>query len=746
MTYKELTEEYRKINELVDERRITEAFEVMENLIMLSQNADFTNRFSNFRETYRNILAYTFEKGDDPEKEQVFNRLIKSVLELADEVKEEIIMQNGMLAHYKIMERQKRESEIKTEELSLWIETLVVGREVESEEESIDTGISEDKEREEGDTRSRLSDFFKVFWLNNRLTESHLKLIGKVRNSPGFPWYYRSLLVSALTLSVLRYFDIEKIRILFDIYEDQEHRVWQRALVGILIGFYVHDNRLNLYPEIEQRIKILQGNRQWNKAIESVVIQLLRAKETEKVTEKIRNEIMPELWKMRSTLEDKLNIEDLLKDKMLEDKNPEWERVFEDTPDLYDKMEEFSNLQMEGSDVFLSAFAMLKNFEFFNDINNWFLPFYKENYYFADTFSEVKEGFDSGAFLEGLERTGFLCNSDKYSFCLNVKHMPDMQKTMMVELFNMEMQAMNEMASEDELLKKDVHDRSVIVQYIQDLYRFFRLHPLKKEFKDIFELPLDFHNRAFFRKMVDDEEIIRNIAEFYFEKDHYEEALNIFLSLEDKDTEHELLEKVAYSYQCLGKFEDALDYYKRAEIVTKPRTWLYNKIAFCYRRLGKFDLAIKYYEESEKIDAENLYIQTSLGQANMEKEDYETALQYFFKVEYLAPDNIKVHRPIAWCSFVLGKTENAKKYFEKIVQKEGNKYDYMNLGHVYWSLGDKAGAIENYRISLEKAKIDHEWFREVMKEDSMHLMKYQLSEFDISLMIDYIKLTVVGGG
>src|SRR6056297_1969714 len=111
---------------------------------------------------------------------------------------------------------------------------------------------------------------------------------------------------------------------------------------------------------------------------------------------------MPELWKMRSTLEDKLNIEDLLKDKMLEDKNPEWERVFQDTPGLYDKMEEFSNLQMEGSDVFLSAFAMLKRFPFFNEINNWFLPFYKENYYFAETFSEVKEGFDSSAFLEGI--------------------------------------------------------------------------------------------------------------------------------------------------------------------------------------------------------------------------------------------------------------------------------------------------------------------------------------------------------
>ncbi|MFW5821568.1 MAG: hypothetical protein ACOCWA_09770, partial [Bacteroidota bacterium] len=505
MTHKELINRHRKIQKLLSEKRISEAFELIEKLTGISRNTDFSNRLSNNRETYRNILSYTFEKGDDPEKEKVFQRLIKSVIELSDELKEDIIMQEGLLAHYKMMERQRRESEYKIEEISLWIHRLTI-----EEEAGKEADVSSGQGRPENDeSRIKLSGFFKLFWLNNRLTESHITLLNKARENDHFPWYYKSLLVSALTLAVLRHFDIEKIKLLFDIYEDKENKVWQRALVGILLAFYTHHERIQLYPEIQQRVKILQGNRQWNKTIESTVIQLLRAKETEKVTEKIRTEIMPELWKMRSTLEDKLNIEDLLKDKMLEDKNPEWERVFEDTPGLYDKMEEFSNLQMEGSDVFLSAFAMLKRFPFFNEINNWFLPFYKENEYFADTFTQLKEGFDSNTFLEGLERTSFLCNSDKYSFCLNVKHMPDMQKNMMVQLFNTEMEAMKEMAEEDELLKKDVHDRSVIVQYIQDLYRFFKLHPMKNEFTDIFELPLDFHNKDFFMQMVDDKDIIR---------------------------------------------------------------------------------------------------------------------------------------------------------------------------------------------------------------------------------------------
>lgn len=738
MTYKELSEKQGRIVELVDQKRIMEAFRILDNLTEQCRNVDLRTRLTNNEETYRNILKYSFEQGNDPEKEKVYGRLVKSVLELAEEVKDDIILQENLLSYYKLKEKNLLESESKLEEIAKWVNKVILQE---------DTRVKNDTEVEGSTDQVNLNgldslSFFRFFWLNDRLSEKEIKLAGNIYSSEKFPWYYKSLFVSALTLACLRHFDVSKMSILFDIYQQQEHRVWQRALVGILICLYINDYRVHLYPEIEQRIKILQETPKWNKAVEAVVIQFLRAKDTEKVTEKLKKEILPEIWKIRNTLEDKLNIEELLKDKMLEDKNPEWERVFEDSPDLYNKIEEFSNLQLEGSDVFLSAFALLKRFDFFNYISNWFLPFYKENESFTDAFVTVKEGFDSSSFLQGLERTSFLCNSDKYSFCLNVKHMPSMQKSMMVELFNMELEAMNEMASEDELLQKEVNNRAIIVQYIQDLYRFFRLHPLKKEFEDIFDLKLDFHNKRFFRQLVEENQIIRNIGEFYFEKDHYSEALEIFRSLEEKDDGSELLEKIAYSYQCLGDFENALTYYQKAEFISKPRTWLFNKIAFTHRRLGNYEKAIHYYNESEKLDPENLYIQTSLGQVHMEMEKYGEALKYFFKVEYLAPDNIKIQRPIAWCSFLLGKKDNARKYFEKIIDREGNKYDFMNLGHVFWVTGKKQKAIENYRKSLKKSDLDFKWFSDTMKEDVPHLLKYNISGFDIALMMDYIKISV----
>ncbi|GAH52852.1 unnamed protein product [marine sediment metagenome] len=66
--------------------------------------------------------------------------------------------------------------------------------------------------------------------------------------------------------------------------------------------------------------------------------------------------------------------------------------------------------------------------------------------------------------------------------------------------------------------------------------------------------------------------------------------------------------------------------------------------------------------------------------------------------------------------------------------------DYMNLGHVEWCRGNKGRAIEMYKKSIKLADKDFEWFTGVMKVDRKYLIKYGIKEFDIPLMIDYLKI------
>jgi len=343
-------------------------------------------------------------------------------------------------------------------------------------------------------------------------------------------------------------------------------------------------------------------------------------------------------------------------------------------------------------------------------------------------------------FLEGMEESFFMCNTDKYSFCLNIPQMPDMQKTMMLEMFNAELESIREIQKDDELLNKPSAINSIYSQYIHDLYRFYKIHPLRYEFIDIFNLRFDFYNSESISKPLKETNGLRNIGEFLFERNQFDQALEVFLLLnKNGDNSMEIFEKIGYCYQRLNRYEKALDYYKKAELFDANRSWNLKKIALCYRFLKNYKESLKYYLEAEKLNPDDLYIQAYLGHSYLDLGEHEKALDYYFKVELLAEKNKKVLRPIAWCSFVLGKFETAKKYFENIIEDDANKYDFMNLGHVEWCLGNREAAIKNYKLSINRSDNNLKSFLSGLEDDRKYLTKFGIEEMDIILMLDYLK-------
>jgi tetratricopeptide (TPR) repeat protein len=740
MNYRELKDKINQVYDNVAEHQVIDAMDQLEKLALDCKNKDFASQLEQHRETYRNMLKYSFELSDDPDKEKVYKHLMKSILELADDVRDDLIFNKKLLGYYIIKAEVDRDAHLRIGKSGKMFDSLSFQKEIEYILGETKTEENGGKIQAQEDYQRSLLNIFRIIWMTDKFHEDEINLVRQIIPSRYIPWYDKCILVSSLTLSLMRHFDVDKASLLFDFFDSKEDQVWQRALTGIVLGLYFHDTRLKYYPEIESRLKLIREEKDFSRNIEAIILQYLKARETEKVTRKIREEIFPEMMKIKSTLEEKLDLEDISSIKNIEEKNPEWETVFRDTPDLYEKLEEFSALQMEGSDVFISAFAMLKRFDFFDVLSNWFMPFHRDNAYVAKSLESLEAEFDVSLFVEGLERSTVLCNSDKYSFCLNIKHMPAIQRTMMMEMFNMEIKAMNELSSNDEMLDKFLKDRTIYTQYIQDFYRFFKLHPLKNEFEDIFDIPAGIERSYLINLLISDTRILRNIGEFYFEKGYYQEAINIFLHLPCDENNFEVFEKIAYCYQKLGNFGKAIENYHKAELFDKNKIWIYKKLAFCNRKLGDFKSALKYYKQIEKEDPENLYIQLYIGHTYMDMEDFETALKYYFKVEYKDPSNHKIYRPIAWSSFIIGKFDTARKYFEKAIRKEATKNDFVNMGHVEWCTGNKKLAIENYKKSLIRSGADYDWLTTVFEQDRKYLMKYGIKEFDIPLMLDYLKL------
>ena len=92
-------------------------------------------------------------------------------------------------------------------------------------------------------------------------------------------------------------------------------------------------------------------------------------------------------------------------------------------------------------------------------------------------------------------------------------------------------------------------------------------------------------------------------------------------------------------------------------------------------------------------------------------------LKYYFKVDYLDPDGGKAWQPIAWCSFLVGKKEQARRYYAKILAGKPTALDYLNAGHVEFSLGHIRQAIDYYRRSIELDGGDTAKFLANFKQD-----------------------------
>lgn len=730
MDYKILQEKYVLCCQLVTSQRLVESFALLEELVKASQKGDMIIQLENFKETYNNILKYSFGKIEDPGKKAVYFHLLRTVIELADEARESIISDKLYLS-YSGLRNDLQKSKLQLED----IDPLIKSLETDFSKETI-----ENENNLSNEQQKKVIRIFQFLWLADKYCDIENKFAPQILQSEIIPWWIQCMAISAITLSLQRYFDESKLMLLANAYRNSKKQIWQRALTGLIIALYQYNSRLYLYPKIKELLEDIYNNTKIEKHFETIIIQFIKAKDTEKITQKFQEEILPEMSRLQSRIHEKLDIKNMLLDPFSDDKNPDWEHVFQDSPGLLNKLEEFSKLQVEGSDVFMSTFSMLKQFDFFNPISNWFLPFYKENPEMHEALTYNDDSFNVKDFVEEMEKSSILCNSDKYSFCLNLKFVPPGNRNSMMDLFKMEINAMQELERDDELLKKPAHERIIFTQYIQDLYRFHKLYKYKNEFYDIFSSKADFYNTGFFKWIVKDETILRNIGEFLFEKAHYKDAIDVFLQLNQGNGNFELWQKIAYCYQQLGNCKTALDYYLKADLANTRNAWNTKKIALCYRRLENYTKALDYYLEAEKLEPENLYVQANLAHTYLDLKDFENALKVYFKVEYLAPDNIKIQRPIAWCSFMLGKLDTAKKYFEKISDIEGNRHDLINLGHIEWCLGNKQGAIERYKQSIQKANSDFEWFSKEFLADSEILIRYGIDPVNISLMYDYLKI------
>ena len=737
MTDIDINQNHALICNLIANRELKPAFDLLQRLISANGIGEYMDEYDNLEQNYRFMLKYTVEGINDPERQKVYQHLLVSTFELTDKTKDDLKMKYSQHVEY---QKKRGFTKLYIADFPSYLDIL---KEFYMEKELHSILNSNNGTYIEAEAHlQKVFMLFYHFWFTNKLKADEIEFFRNFIHLEMVPFHEKAILVTSITLSLLRYFDENKLILLFECYDYKDLEINQRALIGLLIALYHYDQRMPYFQGISGRLDILMENPRFKANLEKTILQFIRSKETEKIQHILQDEILPEMLRLSPNLRNKLSLEGLLSEGLSDEKNPGWQEIFKDSPGLMGKMEELTEMQMEGADVFMSSFSMLKSFPFFSEFANWFMPFSPDHPELLKIGANMDpEQFN--VFLEMIMKSPMLCNSDQYSFCFSLQNITSDYKKIVSQALKAEFDQMEEIEKDKSYLNGNQKAETASGKYIRDLYRFYKLYPQREGFEDIFNWRFDFHAKYSFAGLLkEDAKIQRNIAEYYFAKNFFPEAADVYeILLKDKD-DPEVIQKLAFCYQKQGQYKKALEYYLKAELYDQNKAWNLKKIALCYRNLKNPLKALENYQQAVMLEPENLSLHVSIGQCHTELLEYEEALKSYFKVEYLSPGNTKIWRPIGWCSLLVGKLDQAEKYYSQLINDNPNKYDLMNMGHVQWCLGNRKAALDFYKRSINSVDNSEMEFMEAFHEDLPQLLKQGVVSDDVPIMLDQLRYSL----
>ena len=735
--------QHKRLCTLVSEKKIKQSLDILNDLIQSSSSGDLRDEFNDIEMTYSNMQTYTIEGIKDPEREKIYLKLIQSILGLSDRARQDILSHNSGWHTYWVMQQVEKEFKLSGKTIVETVDDLMFKSELD-EWLKLSNEITPNPDSEISKKHKQLiKNIFNHLWLTDHYGEAENSLINIILKSGKFRWYEASIFTTAVTLSAFRTWQPEKLFHLISLYESGQDQIMERALSGLILNLHYYNCRILLYPEITGKIKKMSNEPRFREHCRIIVLQIIRSRETENLSRKLQDEILPQVAKLKPMIEEKLDLDDILPKDKNEEKNPDWAEMFSDSEEIFKTMEELTKLQMEGADVYMSAFANMKHFDFFKDFQNWFVPFYPDHETVDEIYRDEILGPGTNELAEALYKTPFICNSDKYSLLLNLKHLPSAQKSMMLKVFRMELEGLQQLNEDESASDPYKVFRTNITQYLQDFYRFFKLSPYKKEFEDLFIGKLDIYNSEFFRMILNASEAEAGLADYFFSKNFYTDALQLFLKqVAEKPAEVQLYEKIAYCYQENDDYEEALRYYQRAELIDR-KVWTIKKIGLCLRRLGRNDESLENYLQAADLEPENIHTIIMIAHCYLDLKRYEEALKYYFIVEYKEPGNLKILRPIAFCYFALGRFDESEKYYERLSSGKLNVHDHINKGHLALCRGKKKEAVELYKQSILSGELSKDQFISIFSEDKDLLISLGVNPDDLPILLDYL-LFIIG--
>lgn len=577
-----------------------------------------------------------------------------------------------------------------------------------------------------------MDDLFSSMLVAEQWNEDNMRFFSSLLSSPTIDQNDVLLVVSALTMALLNVFDANKWLVLANVYSNATiESIRQRALVGLMLT--LPREEATLFKEVGETIKAICQHSESRREIRELQLQLLLCMQTEDDKNKIERDIMPTLIKNNNFKVTRSGIierdEDMLNDIL------DTESADQKMTELEDKMKKMMDMKNSGSDVYFGGFSHMKRFSFFYQLSNWFAPFSFDH----PDVATIANG-SNGELIRKAIAQGPFCDSDKYSFVFALASVIDKLPASIKEVV-----ASGKGIADNATLMDTESAAYIRRMYLQDLYRFFKLHPEHKDFANPFEqidgnLPAFFVNNPLLDGLLGDELII--IERHLYKNRKYESVVSLLSRLiannHASDDEKYIC---ALAYQRLGRNEDAFILFKALQSNGCDNLQVDRSLADTLFALERYDDAIVYYNKVLAVEPTNRHCTLYRSLALVNSGKIKDGLADIFRLDYEDGKDMDVKRIMAWGYLSDGKPKDAERVYDWIMTNaNATNVDRLNCGYAKWLLSKNEEAIGCFRKYIEQSETTDK--RELLKKNFANdwaiLEENGLKQYEVKLMIDVV--------
>lgn len=541
----------------------------------------------------------------------------------------------------------------------------------------------------------------------------------------------RILAVIALFVGGCIYFNEERLSVLLKVYASSSGKLKYYSGAGIALILMRFSRYFTISDSsLADDFNSICKNDDFENTAKQVFLECVRLGRSRYLQDKMENELLPDLKNLQKELKKKFK-GDFLNTEMLGlDFNPEWQDMLQKSG-MLKKMQDLQDLQQEGLDMMKTPLSKLKSFPFFNEAANWLRPFDLNHSSLKNLNSGIK------SILNTLQTVGGMCDSDMYSLALSVASMPTTAAESIEQQLGSQMEQMKDVENQ-----QNSDSIRCISGLMQDLDRFYTL----SDFKAAILSPINYtpavNSIGFGTERLFDFEFINLLADIclktqdYLTASIYYSAIVDELIIGDNPHSHEILQKVAYSFQMLGQYDEAIRYYLTAYDSDPDNSWLIKKLAFCYRLKGNNKEAAVYFRKALEKEPENTSLIINLANILLDSGETQEAVNLYYKANYFDESGDKLLPAIAWCEFLLGHYDKSRSHYERLLFADPKPEDYMNFAHLCLCEGNIKEAMQYYKEGIVSAGDDPDWFGKAMKQDRDILVKKGIDNFKLDILID----------